>query len=100
MSLLAPASCQSSLSCLQLLPGMTPAVLGADSLVGEPFLVQLDRTASGNHSSMSVYTVNIHSFAGLSTGRTFFLCSPSFEKWLSREVWHCSPVISCSDRSS
>lgn len=41
-----------------------------------------------------------HSFAGLSTGGTFILCNPSFVKCFSREVWHCSPVISCSDCSS
>lgn len=60
LSLLVPVSCQSSPSCLQLLPGMTPAVLWAGSLVDGPLLVQLARTVSGNHSSTSVCTVNIH----------------------------------------
>lgn len=60
VSLLVPASCQSSPSCLQLLPGMTPAVLRAGSLVDGPLLVQLAHTVSGNHSSTSVCTVNIH----------------------------------------
>lgn len=101
VSLLVPASCQSSPSCLQLLPGMTPAVLWAGSLVDGPLLVQLARTVSGNHSSTSVCTVNIHTaLPGRAEGEPPSSLGPSFEKCSFRAAWYGSPLISASDRSS